>query len=185
MISLMTWWTTETADPPLWKHNHIKAFSTSPQRAAPCLHSEANNPGNCHIYRRFLQKTLTFGTESFLPPLLCEFTAFQRAHNGLLGKHYNRVRGRRLFRWCGVSSLHVPLLDVNNCIGQLQSLPSVNGKQLECSAELAVAKWSPVVFFSTHDYSPKAHLAIGFLSDSTFSLVCWGKVLLSSGTHNK
>lgn len=147
---------TETADPTLWKHNHIKAFSTHApkEQRHPCMARQMiQETTTCIRGSRKKRKILTFGMESFLPLPLCEFTAFQRAHNGLLGKHYSGVGGRQLFRACSVSSLHVPLLDVNNRIGQLQSLPSVNGKQLECIVEVAVAKCSPSVFFSSHDCS--------------------------------
>lgn len=113
---------TETADPPLWKYNHIKAFSTSPKRATPSLRGGANDPKKklprLSLFSQKLQHSAwnAFFFFFFSPPL-CEFTPFQRAHNSLLGQLYSRVGGKQHFGACSVSSLHVLLSAVKNHVG--------------------------------------------------------------------
>ncbi len=124
MISLMTWWTTWVK-----QRQQIHHFgSTTTSKPSPHPQTNSSFPPQrgkrcrklTHL-SQVLAKTLTLGTASFSTPPLCEFTTFQRAHNGLLGQHYSSVGGRRHFRACSVSSLHVPLLAVNNRVGLLYS----------------------------------------------------------------
>lgn len=71
---------TETADPPRWKNNHIKAFSTSPKGMLIPSAVGQNKPETftgSHRNKKKKTKTWTFGAAHGCPPPLCEFTAFR------------------------------------------------------------------------------------------------------------
>lgn len=146
----MTWWTTrvkqKTADPPLWKHTHIKALSTSPKEQ---LLPSAETQKLPHL-SQVLTKNFNIRHGMLFPLLPCANLPHFREHIIVSrGSATAESEGKQHFKACSVSSLHVPLSAVNNHVGLTvlynHSHQSM-GKKPECFSELDVAKLSPFVF---------------------------------------